>query len=718
MNKITASDSPAFGGGFQALATLVRTLGVQTTAAQIAHEMGHDRSAVPTPETLARAAKTLGFKARVVQNPTPRRMRTIPVPALMRLKDGTWAIYAGETADDKFRIFDAIIRRNERMTLDEVLDRMDGTFVLVGRSLEMSADKLAFSVGWFLPVIHRYRKPLALMLLLSLIINLLALGVPLSFQLVIDKVLAHKSYNTLLVVILAMVLLAIFTAITRYLRAYLLQHTSNRIDVELGAKLYSHLLHLPISYFEKRAAGVTVTRARELRTVRAFLTGEALLSVLDLAFIFIYLGVLFIYSKTLALIVLLIMPGYLLIGGFVRPALRRKIKQKFRRWASGQQLLVESLIGIQTLKAAAVEPLFQRKWEERLSGFVRVSFEAAMLGVLTSNTVTLLSNLTTAAVLFFGTLEVLSQTMTVGGLIAFNMITRLLTKPILRTAQLWQDFQEFVIAIDHLADIFDAPVESKQHSGLTPGRLQGEIELRNVTFRYRSELPPALRDVSLRIGISESIGIVGPSGSGKSTIAKLLQRLHEPTTGEILVDGLDITQVDPAWLRRQLGVVLQENFLFNQTVHENIAMARPDMPRAQVIRVARLAGADEFIAQMPHGYDTMIEERGANLSGGQRQRIAIARALATDPRILILDEATSALDYESERIIQENMAEIARNRTVVIVAHRLAAVRHCDRIVGLIGGRIVEIGTHDELLRRRNGLYAHLWALQNEHISA
>ena len=717
MNKIAPS-AVAYGGGFQALATLARTLGLQATASRLAHEMGHDRDAVPSAETLARAAKTLDLRARVVQNPTPRRLRTIPVPALMRLKDGSWAIYGGESGEDKFRIFDPVIRRNERITLDEVLERMDGTFVLVGRSLEMTAERLAFNISWFIPAIRRYRKPLALMLALSLIVNLLALGVPLTYQLVIDKVLTHESYNTLFVVTAAMVLLAIFSAIARFLRSYLLQHTSNRIDVELGSKLYSHLLHLPISYFEKRAAGVTVTRARELRTVRAFLTGEALLAVVDLAFIFIYAAVLFIYSAKLALIVMLSIPGYLLIGGFMRPALRRKIKQKFKRWASGQQLLVESLIGIQTLKAAAVEPLFQRIWEERLSGFVRVSFEATVLGSAVANSVRLLSNLTTATILFVGAIEVMTNTLTVGGLIAFNMISRLLSKPILRTAQLWQDFQEFQIAIDHLADIFDSPVETVHQAALTPGRLQGEIELRNVTFNYRPELPPALRDISIKVEAGESIGIVGPSGSGKSTIAKLLQRLHLPSSGEIMVDGIDIAHVDPAWLRRQLGVVLQENFLFRQTVHENIAIARPDMPRAQVIRVARLAGADEFVSQMPHGYDTMIEERGANLSGGQRQRIAIARALATDPRILIFDEATSALDYESERIIQDNMAEISRNRTVIIVAHRLAAVRHCHRIVGLMNGQIVEVGTHDELLRRRNGLYRHLWSLQNDRLTA
>jgi ATP-binding cassette, subfamily B, bacterial HlyB/CyaB len=713
-----AGGLPAYGGGFQALATVARSFGVSATATHLAHEMSNQPSTVPSAEVLVRSAvTTLRLKARVVRHPTPRRLCTIPTPALMMLKNGTWGVWGGDTVDGKFRIYDPINRRNERMTMDEVLLRMEGTVVLVGRPLEMTAERVAFSLSWFLPAIRRYRRPMVLILLLSLLVNVLALGMPLTFQLIVDKVLPYNSYNTLLVVILGMALLSVFSAVTKYLRAYLLQHTSNRLDVELGSKLYAHLLHLPVSYFETRAAGITVTRARELRTIRAFLTGEALTSIIDLAFIVIYLGVLFLYSSSLALVVSLTLPGYILVGGFIRPALKRKIKQKFRRWAAGQQLLVESLIGIQTLKAAAVEPQFQRKWQDRLASFVRVSFEATMLGVLATNMVTLLSNITIALVLFFGTLEALDQKMTIGGLIAFSMITRLLTRPILRTSQLWQDFQEFLVAIDHIADIFNYPVEQIPDAAVAPGRIRGDVELRDVIFRYRPDLPLALNGISLSIRAGERIGIVGPSGSGKSTVAKLLQRLHSPTSGEILVNGVDLEQVDPAWLRRQLGVVLQENFLFNQTVHDNIAMARPGMSRAEVIRVARLAGADEFIAQLVQGYDTVIEERGANLSGGQRQRIAIARALATDPRILIFDEATSALDYESERIIQENMEQIAQDRTVIIVAHRLAAVRHCDRIVGMTNGRIVEVGNHQELLRRRQGLYSYLWALQNEHLT-
>jgi subfamily B ATP-binding cassette protein HlyB/CyaB len=308
--------------------------------------------------------------------------------------------------------------------------------------------------------------------------------------------------------------------------------------------------------------------------------------------------------------------------------------------------------------------------------------------------------------------------MTVGELIAFNMIASQVVQPILRLSQLWQDFQQVQVSVARLGDILNAPPESTPQNLLTLPPPRGAIELRNVTLRYRPEAPDALRNVTLSIQAGEVIGVVGPSGSGKSSLTKVVQRLYSPQLGQVMLDGVDVAQLDPGWLRRQIGIVLQENILFNRTIHENIALGDPAMPRVMVMHAAKLAGADEFIAQLPQGYDTMIEERGANLSGGQRQRIAIARALATNPRILIFDEATSALDYESERIVQENMRAIVRGRTVIIIAHRLAAVRPCTRIVGMNRGEIVEVGTHEELLARRDGLYAHLWALQSDQARA
>ena len=375
---------------------------------------------------------------------------------------------------------------------------------------------------------------------------------------------------------------------------------------------------------------------------------------------------------------------------------------------------MEFVVGVQTLKAAAVEPILRNQWEEKLAAYVKTSFDAVMLSSVGQNAIQYVSKATLAVVLYFGALAVIEGEMTVGALVAFNMIMGQAIAPVLRLSQLWQDFQQVQISVERLGDILNAPAESRQLASTTLPPAQGAITIANIDFRYRIDTPEVLKGISLQILEGQVIGVVGPSGSGKSTLTKLIQRLYRPDRGQIFLDGIDISQVDTAWLRRQIGVVLQENLLFNRTIHENIALANPGLPRALVVGAARLAGADEFIAKMPLGYDTVIEERGANLSGGQRQRIAIARALATRPRILILDEATSALDYESERIIQANMRSITKGRTVIIIAHRLAAVRQCDRIIAIDDGRIVEDGTHRDLLAKADGLYAKLWRMQSD----
>jgi subfamily B ATP-binding cassette protein HlyB/CyaB len=471
-------------------------------------------------------------------------------------------------------------------------------------------------------------------------------------------------------------------------------------------------MRLPLAYFETRAAGQTVARMRELETIRTFLTGQGLFSALDLLFTVIFIAVLFAYSWKLALIVVLTIPIDILIAAFVRPPLKLMIEEKFNRAALSQQFLVESVVGLQTIKAAAIEPVMRAEWEERLAAYVKTGFDATMLGAVGQNAIQFVDKLSRAALLPFGAKAVIDGELTVGSLVAFNMIAGQVAQPILRLSQLWQEFQQIQISVARLGDILNAPIEPASHAmaNLPPPR--GAIEIRSLSFWYRPDGQDVLKDISLAIRPGEVIGIVGPSGSGKSSLTKLVQRLYMPQQGQILVDGVDIAQADPAWLRRHIGVVLQENLLFNRSIHDNVALANPALPRNEVIRFARLAGADEFIAKLPQGYDTMIEERGTNLSGGQRQRLAIARALATSPRILIFDEAISALDYESERIIQMNMREIVKGRTVIIIAHRLAAVRPCNRIIGMIDGRIVEAGSHDELVARPNGLYARLWSLQ------
>jgi subfamily B ATP-binding cassette protein HlyB/CyaB len=388
------------------------------------------------------------------------------------------------------------------------------------------------------------------------------------------------------------------------------------------------------------------------------------------------------------------------------------VDEKFRRGAESQAFLVETVTGIETLKSLAVEPLIQRQWEEKLASYVTAAFATNSLGNWAQQAVQLVGKLTTAATLYLGARAVISGDLTVGELVAFNMLGSRVAQPVLRIAGLWQNFHEATVSVERIGDIFNAPREDGLGAVQTSlPAIRGAVTFEGVTFRYRPDAPPVLTEISLVVEPGQLIGIVGSSGSGKSTLTKLIQRLYVPEQGRVMVDGVDLALVDTAWLRRQIGVVLQENMLFNRSVRDNIALTDPAMPLDRVLEAAELAGAHEFICRLPNGYDTMIGERGTTLSGGQRQRLAIARALCVSPRILIFDEATSALDYESERIVQDNMRGISAGRTVFVIAHRLSTVRHADRIITIEKGRIVEDGTHEDLVRG-DGRYAMLCRMQ------
>ena len=451
---------------------------------------------------------------------------------------------------------------------------------------------------------------------------------------------------------------------------------------------------------------------RELENIRNFLTSSALTLVIDLFFTLVFIAVLFLYSPLLTWIVVGAIPLYVAISAGVTPPFRRLLDEKFQRGAENQAFLVESVTGIETLKAMAVEPQMQRRWEEQLAGYVSASFRVLSLGNVASQAVQFVNKIVIAGILYFGARLVIDGDISVGELVAFNLLAGRVSAPVLRLAQIWQDFHQARLSIARLGDILNTTTEPTY----APGRarlpaIRGHIKFDHVTFRYRLDGQEVLHDVSFDVPAGQTVGIVGPSGSGKSTFAKLVQRLYVPESGRVLIDGMDLALADPAWLRRQIGVVLQENVLFNRSVRENIALVDPAMPMERVIAAARLAGAHDFILELAEGYDTIVGERGSTLSGGQRQRIAIARALVADPRILIFDEATSALDYESERIVQQNMMRIAEGRTVLIIAHRLSTVRATDRIVTLDRGRLVEDGSHDALIKT-GGRYASLHRLQ------
>lgn len=696
--------------GVACLSLLAQFHNVAADPDAIRHELGLG-AATSRATDLIRAARKLKLKARKISSRIDR-LEKIALPAIAEKKDGTFLIVA-RVAGKKILVRDPLEKAATELTTDAFGELWSGVMVLVTNRSSTAEFLKSFDITWFIPEIIRYRKILTEVLLASFFVQLLALISPIFFQLVIDKVLVHNGLSTLQVLIIGLSVVSLFEVVLTALRSYTMAHTTSRIDVALGAKLFNHLLNLPIAYFEARQTGQTVARVHELETIRAFLTGSALTVVLDVFFLFVFFGVMYLYSPLLTLVVLASLPVYVALSVVVSPVFRRRIEEKFNRGAENQTFLVESVFGVETLKAMAVEPQMQKRWEDQLAGYVQAGFKLANLSNFASNSAQFISKAVTVATMWFGANAVLAGDLTVGQLVAFNILAGRVASPVLRLAQLWQDFQQARISVDRLGDILNAPQELMSGGGQGSLRsVKGAVQFDNVIFRYKPGGQSVLRGVTFSVAPGEVIGIVGPSGSGKSTIGKLLQRLHVPESGRVMVDGVDLALIDPRSLRRQVGVVLQENVLFRRTVRENIALADPAIPLEWVIEAAKLAGAHDFILKMPAGYDTVIEERGANLSGGQRQRLAIARALVTNPRILIFDEATSALDYESEYAIQQNMKKIAQGRTVFIIAHRLAALRDATRIMTVEAGSIIESGTHGELLQA-GGRYARLLQLQS-----
>jgi subfamily B ATP-binding cassette protein HlyB/CyaB len=663
---------------------------------------------------LQRAAKALGLKTSLYSLARRESIDNAILPAIAKHIDGSYFILARVDAD-KYLIHDLREPQPRVVTAEAFAALSSGALLLLTRRRNaIESLQQQFDIRWFIPSLLKYRKLFGEVLLASFFLQLFALATPLFFQVVMDKVLVHNGISTLNVLVIGFLAISIFDVLLGGIRAYVFSHTTHRVDVELGALLFRHLLGLPLAYFQSRAVGQTVARVRELDSIRQFITGTAITLMIDLSFAVVFIAVMFYYSVSLTVWVLATMPFYVLLSRCVTPVLRNRLDLKFKHNAASQSFLVEAVTGAETIKSLALEPQMQRHWEDQLADYVSSSFRAQHLGNVANQCAGLINKLMTLGILWCGAFLVMRHELSVGQLVAFNMLAGRISGPIMKLVQLAQDFQQAKISIDRLGDILNTPREP----GFNPNRstlptLQGQVSFEHVRFRYRIDGPLVLDSVDLRVKPGEIIGIVGKSGSGKSTLTKLVQRLYVPEAGRVLVDGVDLATVDTAWLRRHIGVVLQDNFLFRRTVRENIALINPALPMEAVVHAAKLAGAHEFIAALPEAYDTLVEEHGANLSGGQKQRIAIARALIGNPQLLIFDEATSALDYESERIIQNNMAAICKNRTVFIIAHRLSTVRGCDRIIVMDKGRIVEQGSHEQLIAQQ-GYYAKLQRYQEE----
>jgi subfamily B ATP-binding cassette protein HlyB/CyaB len=700
---------PPLDTGLVCLVMLARFHQVAVEPAQVAHEFGQAGIAFGAPEILL-AAKKLSLKARPLQA-TAERLDKVPLPAIAASLDGGYFIIA-KAEGGKVLIQDPRDQGPRIISNDELSARWGGQLILVASRASLLGELASFDVTWFIPAIVKYRHLLRDVLVVSFFIQLLALISPLFFQVTIDKVLGHRSYSTLDVLCFGLIAVSVFEVLLGGLRTYVFSHTTNRIDVELGSRLFRHLLALPLPYFGARRVGDSVARVRELENIRNFLTSSAVTVVLDLFFALVFIAVMLFYSGALTMIVLLSLPCYVLISLWATPIIRTRLNEKFARGAENQAFLVESVSGIETVKSLAVEPQMQRHWDNQLAAYVSASFRAGQVSNIAGQGAQLINKVVTVLTLWFGARAVMEGQLTVGQFVAFNMLAQRVSAPVLRLTQLWQDFQQAGISVKRLADILNTRTEVNGASRSALPAAKGRITFDQVLFRYRPDGPETLRGITFELNPGEVVGFVGRSGSGKSTIAKLVQRLYVPERGRVLVDGVDLSLVDPAWLRRQIGVVLQENRLFNRSIRDNIALGDPGLPMERVIAAAKLAGAHEFILELPEAYDTMVGEQGSSLSGGQRQRIAIARELVTNPRILIFDEATSALDYESERIIQQNMQAICQGRTVIIIAHRLTALRTAQRIFVIDKGQLVEQGAPQELLARPDGLYRHLFAQQ------
>lgn len=661
-------------------------------------------------EDVLRILQDHGIRSRLKKLKSIDELLTYPCPLIIISPTREFHILLGKK-EDKLFVFDSLEKKPKEMTAEAFMKFWGGEAIAVYP--RFTKTEFFLNMKWLFKEFFKHRPVFTAVVTASFFIQLFGLVTPLFIQVIIDKVLAHHALTTLQVVSGAFLVVLVFDTIMNLMRNYLLYHTANKIDAGLGAKVYRHLLSLPFRYFETRKVGNIIARVRELENLRQFMTNISLTVLLDTVFSVVFIAIMWVYSGYLTLIVLGIVFLIALISFIATPMIKERLNDKFQKGAVNQSFLVESITGIQTVKSLAIEGKMIKDWEKNLGEYIMSAFRLSNLGNIAVTLSQTLQKTMSLAVIYFGVSLVFDKSMSVGQLIAFNMFASQLSGPILRLVRMWQDFQQAKLSLDRIGDIINTPPEVVG-GAITVKELKGEIVAKDVSFRYAPEGPLVLDGVNFEIKSGMMVGIVGRSGSGKSTIAKLIQRLYLPLEGTIMLDGVDIRHMDPLFLRYRTGIVLQECFLFSGTIKENIAMAAPNADMERIIQVSRVAGAHDFISEMPMGYDTYVEERGSSLSGGQKQRIAIARALIMNPNILIFDEATSSLDYESEKIIQQNLNLIRKGRTVIFIAHRLSVMRDCDVILVIDRGKIVETGNH-EFLMQKNGLYAHLYKQQEEN---
>ncbi len=704
----------------QCLSLVARHHGIDVSADRLIHDYSLKDEA-PNLNRVLRISKDIGLKTKHVRLTWKHLFKAEDAfPLILRLENGNYVIAVGmrqhENEDgatvDQLAIFDPLADRPDFIFLEkaELESRWRGEVIFAKKKYSVLDSNQPFGLSWFIPEIIKQRIAFVDVAIGALFIHLIALVVPLYFQIVIDKVLVNYAFATLQVLTVGIVTALFFDAILAFLRRYLLLHATSKIDIRVATRTFGHMLSLPMNYFEQTTAGVLTKHMQQTNKIREFLTGSLFLTMLDSTALIIFLPILIFYSVPLTVVVL----GFsALLGvniGLLMGPYRRRLEALYNAEGERQAMLVETIHGIQTVKALSMEPVQRKSWDQASAQAVSMHFNVGKISITASTISKFLEKLLTVSIIWFGAQMVLKGTLSVGELVAFQMIAGRVTGPLVQLVSLVHTYQECELSVRMLGSVMNRETEAGIGHGLRPP-LQGAIEFDNVTFNYIPTSPPALDHVSYKIKAGKIIGVVGRSGSGKTTITRMIQGMYRPQSGLIRVDGLDMRELDIAHLRQNIGVVLQDNFLFRGTVRDNIAMAKTNCSFQEVVYVAKMAGADEFIERLPQSYDTMLEENGSNLSGGQKQRLAIARALLKDPRILIFDEATSALDPESEAIIQKNLNRIARGRTVVIVSHRLSTLTKCDAIMVLDRGKLESVGNHQQLLNKSK-TYKELWQQQ------
>jgi ATP-binding cassette subfamily B protein len=701
----------------QCLTAIAQHHGLQVNPERLIHDYALTAEE-PSSAMLLGMASSIGLKARLRQLTVDKLLGQKGVfPLLARMRDGNSIIVVGARGDDGgvLAVLDPLgdLSAVKMLQPSAFQALWSGEVLFLKRTSKLTDTRQPFGLRWFIPEILQQKAAFRDIAIAAMAMNVLGLASPIFFQLVIDKVLVHHSVSTLWVLAAGIVIALLFESTFGFMRRMLTLWGTNKIDIRLTRRTFAQLLSLPIDYFETTSAGVVVRHMQQMEKIRNFLTGRMFSTALDLTALFILLPILFSYSIKLAMIVLLFTLIISAIVAILVPTFQRRLNDLYTAEGERQALMVETIHGMRTVKALAIEPMQRRAWDQRSANALTQHFRVGQISIAGNAITDFLGKLLPVVIIVIGAQDVFDQTLSVGALIAFQMLSGRVSSPLIALVGLVNEYQETALSVRMLGEVMNRAPEGRS-GGLRP-ELRGNITFDNVVFRYPGAQNNALDRASFEIKEGSVIGIVGRSGSGKTTITKVIHGLYRIQEGIVRFDGYDAREIDLSHLRRQVGVVLQENFLFHGTVRENIAATMPEASFEEIVEAARAAGADEFIERMPQGYDTMLEENASNLSGGQKQRLSIARALLAKPRILVLDEAASALDPESEAIFINNLSRIAVGRTVIMVSHRLSTLVNADSILVMQRGQLMDAGRHEELLTRCS-TYIQLWNQQTSHL--